>query len=299
MNNTTAKRVAALGFFDGVHIGHAQLLRQVQNVSETTGLTPCVITFDTLPQNIVGVDYIPLITSPEDKVGLINRLFNIDDIITLPFNSLTAVTPWDEFIDRLIIEHDVRHFIVGSNFRFGKGAEGNSKLLTKKCEESSLSCNIIDNVLFDDIVCSSTYIRELLLTGCIERANAFLGHKHVFTNVVRSGQRLGRTLDAPTINMVFENGVLVPAYGVYATKVYIEDNKPYNGVTNIGIRPTVDDRGLVTAETFIFDFNETLYDSKVRLEFHNYLRSEQKFKNINELKEQIKKDCKTALEYFV
>jgi len=292
------KRVAALGFFDGVHIGHAALLKRVIEISRETGLNPSVITFDTLPQNFFGSDYIMLINSIEDRIGCIRRMFGIDNVICLPFDRAMAIKPWDDFIDTLIIDYDIRHFVTGENFRFGKGASGSSKLLNDMCRESGFGCDIITSVMHDSIVCSSTNIRELLLQGDIELANAFLGHNHVLSGIVRSGQRIGRTLGKPTINMHFPNGVLVPAFGVYATKVYIENNTELYGVTNIGIRPTVDDSGLVTAETFIFDFEESLYDTQVRLEFCKYLRPEQKFSNTNELKKQIQKDCKAALNYF-
>jgi len=297
MSNTLNKRVAALGFFDGVHSGHAALMHKVLEISKNSNLTPSIVTFDTQPQNIVGLNFIALINSIEDRIGLVERSFGINDIICLPFDIIMATTAWSDFIDRLVIECDIRHFVVGRNFRFGKGATGNSKLLVEKCRDNALGCDVIEDVLYDGIACSSTYIRELLLAGNIELANAFLGHKHVLTDVVRSGQRIGRTIDAPTINMHFAKDVLVPSFGVYATKVYIDENI-YNGVTNVGIRPTVDKSGLITAETFIFDFNETLYDCKVRLEFHSFLRPEIKFKNTDDLKEQIKMDCLNAKNYF-
>ncbi|MCL2627476.1 MAG: bifunctional riboflavin kinase/FAD synthetase [Oscillospiraceae bacterium] len=292
------KRVAALGFFDGVHIGHAALISRVVDVSCTTGYTPSVITFNTLPQNIISSENTPLINSSADKTGLIKRIFGIDDIICLPFDSAMAELSWDEFIDHLVIAHNVSHFVVGSNFKFGKGALGNSMFLSDKCKRSGLGCDIINAVKYSNIICSSTYIRELLQRGDIEQANAFLGHKHVLTGIVRGGQRLGRTLDAPTINMLFERGVLVPAFGVYATKVFIGENLFLSGVTNIGVRPTVAKTRRITAETFIFNFEETLYDSEVRLEFCKFIRPEQKFESVDELKEQIQKDCDVALEYF-
>jgi len=309
------KRVAALGFFDGVHIGHAALLKRVIDIGRKTGLKPAVITFDTAPQNILGPDYVLLINSLEDRVGLIRRIFNINDVISLPFDSVMATMAWDDFIDHMIIDYDVRHFVIGSNFKFGKGANGNGKFLADKCKNSSIGCDIIELVSHENEICSSTYIRELLFEGDVESANTFLGHKHVLTDIVRCGQHFGRTIGIPTINMHFQNGVLVPAHGVYATKVYIEDEADsgatelndatalngvteLNGVTNIGIRPTVDNSGFVTAETFIFGFEETLYDREIRLEFCKFIRPERKFNDVEELKTQIELDCKVAMEYF-
>jgi riboflavin kinase/FMN adenylyltransferase len=133
----------------------------------------------------------------------------------------------------------------------------------------------------------------------MERANEFLGHPHVLTDIVRYGYKLGRTLGTPTINMCFPDGVSVPAFGVYATKVFLENKRiGYTGVTNIGIRPTVDDSGDITAETHILNFERNLYGCKVRLEFYKYLRPEIVFDDVDKLKAQILKDCEAVSDYF-
>jgi len=298
------KRVIALGFFDGIHIGHAALMKRVLEIGDKTNLVPSVITFDNHPQSLIDNSDIPLINSPEDRAGLLRRVFGIDDIIFLHFDKTTISMAWSKFIDHLIEEFGARHLVAGNDFKFGFGGEGSSSLLAAKCSESGIGCDIIPDVMYDGVVSSSTYIRELLTAGDIERANSFLGHPHVLTDVVRYGYKLGRTLGTPTINMRFAPGVLIPAFGVYATKVYLDDNQntPGNGghigVTNIGIRPTVDDSGLVTAETHILDFQRNLYGHQVRIEFYKRLRPEIKFKDINELKEQIQKDCRSAGKYF-
>jgi len=286
-----------------------------------------VITFDAQPQNLVTDKNIPLINSPEDRAGLLRRLFGIDDIIFLHFDKATASMPWDKFIDHLVDEFGARHLVAGNDFRFGHNGTGNSKLLARKCLESGLGCDVIPDVVYDGIVSSSTYIRELLAAGDVERANAFLGHPHVLTDVVHYGYKLGRTLGTPTINMRFSAGVLLPAFGVYATKVYLEDSTVKSGeapatatqtdsaaqtdsteksdidghigVTNVGIRPTVDDSGLVTAETHIVDFQRNLYGHQVRIEFYKRLRPEKKFCDVSGLKTQISNDCKAASGYFL
>jgi len=298
------KRVIALGFFDGIHRGHAALMNRVLETGAETGLIPSVITFDTHPQNLVTGEVVPLINSPEDRAGLLRRLFNIEDIIFLHFDKNTVSLPWDKFIEHLVYEFGARHLVAGEDFEFGNGRTGNAKLLAKKCKELDIGCDIIPGVKYDGIVCSSTYIRELLKSGDIEQANAFLGHPHVLTDVVRYGYKLGRTLGTPTINMRFAPGILVPAFGVYATKVYLEDkmniygSEEQIGVTNIGIRPTVDDSTHITAETHILNYQRNLYGHQVRIEFYKRLRPEIKFNNIDELKTQIHKDCDTAFKYF-
>jgi len=292
------KRVIALGYFDGIHLGHAALMKRVLQTGETTGLIPSVITFDAHPRMMVDGRTVPLINSPEDRAGILRRVFNIEDIIFLHFDKATVSMSWSKFIDHLYNEFGARYLVAGNDFKFGFGAEGNSKLLIEKCAELGIGCDIVPDVKYDGVTISSTYIRELLISGDMERANAFLGHPHVLTVVVRYGYKLGRTLNAPTINMRFAPGVLTPAFGVYATRVYLDDGVVKTGVTNIGVRPTVDDSENITAETHILDFQRNLYGHQVRIEFYNRLRPEIKFKSINELQEQIKKDCIAAKEYF-
>jgi len=292
------KRVIALGYFDGIHIGHTALMKRVLEIGDKTDLIPSVITFDSHPRSLVDGRRIPLINSPEDRAGLLRRVFGIEDIIFLHFDKATVSMSWSKFIDHLVEEFGAMHLVAGQNFKFGSGAEGNSELLKDKCDEIGIGCDIIPNVSYDGIVSSSTYIRELLKDGDMERANAFLGHPHVLTDIVRYGYKLGRTLDAPTINMRFASGVLVPAFGVYATKSHLDDGVENISVTNIGIRPTVDDSENITAETHIINFQRNLYGHQVRIEFYKRLRPEIKFNSVEELKEQIHKDCDAAMEYF-
>ena len=293
------KRVIALGFFDGLHIGHSALMEKTLEVGKKKNLVPSVITFDTHPFRLVSGSTVPLINSPEDRAGLIHRVFGIDDIIFLHFDKPTSQMSWGEFIEHLVAEFGARHLVAGYDFRFGKGGEGNSALLEQKCVELELGCDIIPEIKLLGVTSSSTIIRELITYGDMEGANAFLGHPHVLTDVVRYGYKLGRTLGTPTINMCFQDGVLVPAYGVYATKVYIGGSEEHLGVTNVGVRPTVDNSDQVTAETHILDYQGNLYGHQVRIEFYARLRPEIKFAGIDELKEQIQIDCESSRQYFI
>ena len=292
------KRVIALGFFDGVHIGHSALMERVVEMSEASGLIPSVITFDAHPKSLVSGNPVPLINSPYDRAGLINRIFGIDDVIFLHFDNNTLRMHWSDFVDYLITDFGARHLIAGHNFRFGYKGEGTVDRLLNKCTETGIGCDIIPEVRYKGVTSSSTHIRKLIAEGCIDEASEFLGHPHVLTDTVRVGYKLGRTLGTPTINMCFQDGVLIPAHGVYATKVYLEDGSEHLGVTNIGIRPTVSDSTFVTAETHILDFQANLYNKTVRIEFYNLIRKEMKFSGIDELKTQIHRDCETTREYF-
>ena len=292
------KRAIALGFFDGVHIGHSALFKRVIEIGGEKDLVASVITFDAHPPSFVSGVTIPLINSPEDRAGLIHRAFGIDDIIFLHFDNATACMPWDEFIDHLVDEFGARHLVAGYDFKFGCGGEGNSNLLKRKCAELDIGCDIIPEVKYNGVTCSSTYLRELIIAGDMEQANAFLGHPYVLSDVVRYGYRLGRKLGTPTINMCFQPGILIPAFGVYATIAHLDDGSAHIGVTNIGIRPTVDNSYRITAETHILNYHGNLYGHRVRIEFYLRLRQEQKFDDIDKLKAQIQTDCDTAIRYF-
>ena len=289
----------ALGFFDGVHIGHGALMRRVVEISKENNLTPAVVTFDAHPMSMVTGKNVPLINSAADRAGIIRRVYGIDDIIFLHFDSKTMHMPWDEFILTLKNEFGAVYVVAGHDFHFGDKGLGNPQLLKEKCQELGIGCDIIEPVKYNNIVSSSTYIRSLIEKGDIEQANKFLGHPHVLTDFVREGYKFGRTLGTPTINMRFEPGVLMPLKGVYATKVCLPHGNIYSGVTNVGVRPTVDtSTSDVTAETFILDFDGNLYGKVVRIEFYKLLRPEMKFSSIEELKNQILSDADRTREYF-
>ena len=295
---TEKKRVIALGFFDGLHIGHSALMERALKIAKEKDLLPSVITFDRHPTSVVTGVQTPLINSCEDRAGLIHRIFGIRNVIILHFDKELMTMPWTEFVERLSSEFNAAHLVAGHDFRFGYKGEGNADKLKEKSRELGIGCDIIAPVTYKGIVSSSTYIRKLIAEGDIEQANEFLGHPHVLTDIVHYGYRLGRTLGTPTINMCFQEGVLIPAYGVYATRVYLDDVSEHMGVTNVGVRPTVNHTETVTAETYILDFTGNLYGKMVRLEFFRRLRPEIKFSGIDALKEQILKDAEDARSYF-
>ena len=295
---TEKKRVIALGFFDGVHLGHAALMNKAVEVGSDSDFTPSVLTFDTHPVSLVFGQSVPLINSNEDRAGIIERKFGIRDIIILKFDQKTASLKWTEFIRLLFSKYNACHLVAGQDFRFGSGGGGDSEKLRAECKRLGLGCDIIPEVSLDGVAVRSTAIRVQLLKGELEKANRFLGHPHVLTGFVRRGQQLGSKLGYPTANICFEKDVLSPSFGVYASKVILEDNREFFGVTNVGVRPTVDDTGTIYAETHIFDFDEDLYDKQVRIEFHSFVRMETKFSDVSKLKAQISDDCKAVLKFF-
>ena len=298
-SSLNGKRVIALGFFDGVHRGHAALLRTVMTEAQRRGATPSAVTFDTHPEQLIVGSPTPLISSPSDRADLMRRYYGIQEVIIARFDQRMMRMPWEEFItDFLVKEHGAVHLVAGHDFHFGYKGEGNPERLRAKCAQLGLGCDIIPKVELCGITISSTYIRGLLSQGEMERANYFLGHPHTLTDTVGHGKKLGTTLGFPTVNLCFAPGVLVPAHGVYATKVYFPNGESRMAVTSIGTRPTVDTHGEVNVEGYILDFSGDLYGQTIRMEFYHFLRPEARFPSLEALRAAIQKDADTTRHYF-
>ncbi len=293
----TKQRVMALGFFDGIHVGHAALIDMIKQRARETGAQPAVLTFDVHPDNLVFNKTVPLINSAEDRVNILKRCFGIDEVVVVHFSRRVMCMDWQDFIDELIDEMNLRWIVVGHDFCFGHKGLGTAEKLRDYCAQRGIGCDIIPAVRRDGVIVSSTLIRELIESGDIEKANAYLGHPHTLTDHVRSGYHLGTKMGTPTINMGFPQGVIVPRHGVYAAKAYI-DGEEYLSVTNVGVRPTVSDSGNVNVESFLLDFRGNLYGHQVRIDFYKFLRPERKFDDVESLSAQIKHDAQTTREYF-
>ena len=295
---TDRKRAMALGFFDGVHIGHAALLDKTKQRAAEIDAMPSVLTFDVHPDTLVFNAEVPLINSAIGRKDIINRCFGIDNVVFIHFNQKVMHMDWREFIDELINELDIAWLVVGHDFCFGYKGLGTAPRLKEYCVEKGVGCDIIEPVCRDGIVVSSTEIRKLIQNGEIEKANEYLGHPHMLSDTVRSGYHLGTKMGTPTINMKIPEGVIIPRHGVYAAKVILDDGSEHISVTNVGVRPTVSDAGAVSVESFILDFDGNLYDKQARVEFFSFLRDERKFDDISSLGEQIKRDAEEARAYF-
>ena len=296
---STPKRVIALGFFDGVHKGHGALLRTVAQVADRLGAMPCAFTFDRSPTAAITGQTIPLLSSVEDRVWLMRRYYGIEEVIVAPFDGMQKMD-WQDFVSEYLQkELGAVHVVAGHDFHFGYMGKGNPQRLQEKCRELGMGCDIIQKVEQDGITISSTYIRTLIAQGEVERADQFLGHPHTLTNRVAHGKKIGTTtLGFPTVNLLIPQGVIVPAFGVYATRVWF-DGQCRCAVTNVGVRPTVEDNdGHVTVEGFILDFDGDLYGHEIRMEFYKYLRPEQCFPSMDALAAEIRRNAQQTRDYF-
>ncbi|MEG1999853.1 MAG: bifunctional riboflavin kinase/FAD synthetase [Evtepia sp.] len=293
------KRVIALGFFDGVHIGHAALLRRVTEIAAEKNATPAAFTFDPHPEVIIFGKPVPLLTSPADRADLMHRYYGIEDVIVSQFDQKMMKQPWQSFIeDTLIHELGAVHLVAGHDFHFGYKGEGNPRRLMEKCAELGVGCDIIPKVEQEGITVSSTYIRTLIAQGEIESANSFLGHPYTISDTVSHGKKLGSTLGFPTVNLRLANHVLAPAHGVYATRVWFENGDSEIAVTNVGTRPTIDDGEAVTVEGFILDYSGDLYGQHIRMEFFKFLREERKFPSLDALRDEVMRNAEQTRDYF-
>ena len=293
------QRVIALGFFDGVHLGHGALLRRTAEEARKRDCTPAVFTFDRPPKEVVTGIPCPLINSPEDRKDLLRRLYGISDVLMVPFDREMMTTPWDGFVTEILVKrYHAVHLVAGHDLHFGHKTQGSPELLAAKCAELGLGCDIIPKVEVGGITVSSTYIRRLVELGQMDRAAAFLGHPHTLTGTVGHGRGIGSSRLFPTANLTVPAHVLVPAHGVYATRVTLPDGASYAAVTNVGTRPTVNNGTDITVEASLLDYDGDLYGKTLRLEFFSHLRDEIRFDSLDALRAQIAADAETTRRYF-
>ena len=295
-----AKRVIALGFFDGVHLGHGALLSLCAQRAKELGAIPAAFTFDLHPSALIpGKEPVPLLTTPSDRTGLMKRCYGIQEVAVAHYDQRMMTTPWRDFVTEFLVkELGAVHLVAGHDFHFGYKGEGDPERLKALCADLGLGCDIVPKVEKEGVTISSTYIRSLLSEGNMDRAMEFLGHPHVLTATVQHGKRLGSRLGFPTANLTFPAGLLVPARGVYVTRAVLESGESYPAVTNVGVRPTVADGETLTAEPFLLDFQGDLYGQELRVEFYSFLRPERKFGSLEELRAMVLHNADQTRDYF-
>ena len=288
------KVIIALGFFDGVHLGHQALLKACVELAEQIGAKTAAITFENHPQSLFSNEIPPLLTTLDDRHRLLQR-YGMDRIYAFPVTKEVMSTNWRVFLDQLM-EYGAVGFVCGDDFRFGSRGEGDSEKLRQYCDEKGIPCVIIPEQTMDDTRVSSTYIRSQIEAGDMATAVRFLGHPHVLTGEVTFGRKIGRSIGVPTANLLIPEGIVVPKFGVYACRVKI-DGIDYCAVANVGTRPTVGGHR-VTVEPWILDFDGDLYGRRLTLEFHRFLRPERKFDSLEELRCEIWKNAEETKEFF-
>ena len=288
------KRIFALGFFDGVHLGHQALLTECVRLAKAMDVQTAAVTFEAHPQSLFRSDVPPLLTTLQDRFRLLLR-YGIDHVYPFPVNRKVMSTPWEDFLEELM-EFGAVGFVCGDDFRFGSRGEGNAEKLRQFCRERKLPCVIVPEQNLDGVRISSSYIRKQIGEGDMATAVRFLGHGHMLTGTVVTGRRLGHKLGFPTANIELPQGVIVPRHGVYACRAYVGE-KSYMAVCNVGNRPTVQGHQVRT-ETWLLDFDGDLYGQSVTLEFMYFLRPEQRFESLDALKEAVLCDAENTRKFF-
>lgn len=272
---TTTNKAVALGFFDGVHLGHRAVIKAAPE--------PAVFTFKKAFKD-------NNINTGSTKHKLL-RSCGAKQIYAYDFNDIKDLSP-DEFVEEFLIGMmNVKVVCCGFDFKFGKGAKADAGDLARICNKAGIKTIIVPAVEIDNAPVSSTRIRELIAAGDIKVANRLLGYELFYELKVVGGNMQGRTIGFPTINQDMPKKLVLPRYGVYKSCVYIED-KIYDGITNIGVKPTAGNYKNPTAETHIINFNNDLYGRKIKIALVDFIREEKKFNSFDELKNQINEDLK-------
>ena len=288
------KRIFALGFFDGVHLGHQALLRECVRMAKTMDCESAAITFERHPQSLFRADVPPLLSTLNDRFRLLLR-YGIDHVRPLPVTREVMGKHWQDFLLELI-EWGAAGFVCGDDFRFGSRGAGNGEKLRQFCEARGLPCVIVPEQTLDGVRISSSYIRRQIESGDMATAVRYLGHGHMLTGTVVTGRRLGHKLGFPTANIELPEDVIVPRHGVYACYAYVGKTR-YMAVCNVGSRPTVEGHQVRT-ETWLLDFDGDLYGQAVTLEFLWFIRPEQRFESVELLKKAVLSDAEKTRNFF-
>ena len=288
-NTKLSNSACALGTFDGIHLGHQDVINAAGNFAKARGYQLMVFTFSTHPMSKIMPELVPerIIDRPT-KIKLLKEL-NVDILVNIPFNQAIAKMSGDDFL-KMLHEANVKAVAVGENYTYGAGGLGNVQSLQAGGLVYDFTVLVRKLLTLKREVISSTHIRKAINKGNVAKANAMLGRDYSIAGVVVTGDQRGRTIDYPTANVnLTDTNIAMPAFGVYAGKVEVED-KIYSAMVNIGSNPTFGP-GETHLEAHLFDYSGDLYGQEIRVYLHDYIRPEIKFANIEELKAQIDKDA--------
>jgi riboflavin kinase / FMN adenylyltransferase len=291
--------IVTIGNFDGVHLGHRRILETVVERAHAAGRPSVAITFEPHPLAVLRPDHAPRrIQTLRQKEEAIEAI-GIQSLLVIPFTRDFSLTEPEEFVRDFLGESlGAQELVLGHHFAFGRGKRGDLALLTRLGPECGFTASGVEEVLVDGEPVSSTRIRDAIAAGRVRDANAMLGREYLLDGIVSKGDRVGRKIGYPTINLAPENE-LVPADGVYVTRIELSSfGRRFDCVTNIGRRPTVYEDFATTIETYVLDFSSDVYGEKVRLFFHERLREERTFPSMMALTEQIGRDIEATRAYF-
>lgn len=286
---------AAIGKFDGIHIGHRRLLEEILT-RKKDGLAACVFTFDPPPSIFFGLSDGKELTARGEKRLLFERM-GVDILIEFPLNIETAATPPESFAREILADQmKVRFLAAGTDLSFGARGAGNAALLKKMGPELGFECRIIDKVCLDGREVSSTLVRSRVERGEMEEACRLLGMPYLVAGKVVSGNRIGRKIGFPTINILPDDNKLLPPNGVYFSTVCL-GGRSLRAITNIGYKPTVTSEKVMGVESYLYDFDENVYGRQAEVYLHAFHRPERRFENVEMLKKQLQQDIAAGAEW--
>lgn len=298
-NFSALKPVVTIGTFDGVHLGHREVISELRQLSANLGGESVVFTFEPHPRIVIAPqeDSLRLLSTKNEKIHLMEQM-GIDHLVIYPFTESFSKLSYDDFVSNILVRGmNICSLVVGYDHRFGQGRKGDFNSLEALSRSLNFKVEQLSQLVVDNKVVSSTKIRAALADGNISKANHFLGYRYPLSGKVVEGNRLGRTIGFPTANIdTHDRHKLVPADGVYA--VIIETcGRHFKGMLNIGMRPTINDNAdHKTIEVNIFNFDHDIYNSDITVFFVDKIRDEKKFEGIEELRGQLEKDRIHTLE---
>ena len=289
--------VLTIGTFDGIHLGHRNIIEKVKKNAKVYGARNFVVTFNPHPRKILSkANNIKILNTLREKISTLENL-GIENVYVIEFTKEFSQLEAEKFFSDYIINGiGLKEIIIGYDYHFGKGRGGSIETLMKMGKENNFSVNQIEEIKIDGDTVSSTKIRNALAEGNIKLANKYLGEQYSFSGTVVTGDRRGRTLGFPTANIQLDDlEKILPAIGIYLVEILIS-GKPFFGLLSIGKRPTFYDEGKIIPEVYIYDFDEDIYDEYVTVNVIERLRGEEKFSSAEELIEQMNKDKESGLE---
>lgn len=293
--------VITVGTFDGVHVGHQKILNKIRTIANNNNGETALLTFDPHPRKVLfnSSNSLKLINTLDEKINLLSN-YGLDHLIIHPFNKdFSRITPTSYVRDLLVNQLNVATLVIGYNHQFGRNREGDITLLHELSEVYNFNVQEINAEEINEIKVSSTKIREALSMGDILQANNYLGHDFTLSGEVIEGNKIGRSIGFPTANIsIKDEEKIIPANGVYAVKVKLND-QCFNGMMNIGNRPTIEETNKSSIEVHIFDFSENIYGLEIEIVFKAHIRKEEKFSDIDTLKKQLINDQKAALDLLL